>query len=458
MPGLRTFLVVGAFAVSSVAGTPKADTIGFLQTNLVSDGSVPAVITDPGFLNPWGLTESPSSPFWVSVNVSGPSNLYSVPGPSNTLVGQVPLVVTIPAASGLSLERSAPTGVVFNGTLSNPTPGFKLSNGSPATFLFDSEDGAIAGWNGGTTAELPVNNSLNRAVYKGLAIDSFDGTLSAANFNSGEVEMYNSSFGLVKSFTDPNIPRGYAPFNLSVITDKLYVTFAKQGPGKHDDESGAGNGFVNVFDLNGDISTRLISRGELNSPWDLQIAPPAFGTLAGDLLVGNFGDGRINAYDPTTGAFEGALLGPDDKPLSDLWALTLGNGSAGGGDPNTLYFTAGLKRNTRIVRKFESGSDHGRCARTRDRGDDDARLCGPRPRGLLPDPARAPCADDGLTCDFAPSRKPLALRRQAIVESGHFRARSRARLVDFELKHGRALRQQTPSAFFDFVGRTTTMI
>jgi len=339
MPTLRTLLVLGAVAVSFFAGTAKAD-LRFQETNLVSDGSVPAVITDSTFLNPWGISEGPNTPFWISVNGSGVSNVYGVPG-SGTPIGQLPLIVTIPAANGTT---SAPTGQVFNGTLANATPGFKLSNGKPAIFLFGSEDGAISGWNTGTTAELPINNSSHDAVYKGLSIDDSSGSLFAANFNSGSVEMYNSSFGLVKTFTDPNVPAGYAPFNLSVINDKLYVTFALQDAAKEDDVRGPGHGFVDVFDLNGDNLMRLISKGELNSPWGLQIAPASFGALAGDLLVGNFGDGRINAYDATTGAFEGALLGKNGKPLSitDLWAITVGNGM-GGGDPNTLYFTAGLQ-------------------------------------------------------------------------------------------------------------------
>ena len=341
MPTLRT-LLVGAVAVSTFAGPAKADTL-FEETNLVSDGSVPAVITDANFLNPWGVSEGPSTPFWVSVNHSGVSNIYAVPGANNAPVGQKPLIVTIPPASGMSGDVSAPTGQVFNGTLLNTTPGFKLSNGKPAVFIFDSEDGAISGWNGGTAAELPVNNSSQSAVYKGLAIDVSGGSLFAANFHSGQVEMYNSSFGKVKTFTDPNVPAGYAPFNLSVIDGKLYVTFALQNADKMDDVSGLGHGFVDVFDLNGANPMRLISNGQLDSPWGLQIAPASFGTLAGDLLVGNFGNGRINAYNALTGAFEGTLLGKDGKPLSitDLWALTVGNG-AGGGSPNTLYFTAGL--------------------------------------------------------------------------------------------------------------------
>jgi uncharacterized protein (TIGR03118 family) len=361
MQNLRFLLVAGAVAASSIAGSASADqevSQTNLVSNLVSDGGVPAVINDKGFINPWGISEGPTSPFWVSVNGSGVSNLYSVPGPGNTPVGQVGLVVTIPAASAGG--TSAPTGQVFNSTLSNPiSPGFKLSNGSPAVFLFASEDGAISGWNPtlppgpppATTAEIAPTKSPAGAVYKGLALygDSIDNNqnpvLYAANFNDGKVEMYDSSFALKGTFTDPTLPAGYAPFNVSVLDGKLYVTFALQDvPGNgHDDVPGLGNGFVDVFDLSGGNGQRLISNGDLNSPWGMEIAPAGFGTLAGDLLVGNFGDGRIHIYNATTGAPLGTLDGTNGLPLeiTDLWAITVGNG-AGGGDPNTLYFTAGL--------------------------------------------------------------------------------------------------------------------
>jgi uncharacterized protein (TIGR03118 family) len=355
MLSLRTFLIASVGAVA-VAGTARAETVGFLQKNLVSDGSVPAVITDPGFLNPWGVSESDGSPFWVSVNGSGLANLYAVTGPPfGMTISQQSLVVTIPPASGLAGDMSAPTGQVFNGTA-----GFKLSNGNPAFFLFASEDGAISGWNPtlppgpapATSAEIAPTKSPAGAVYKGLALNSDSSNnnqnpvLYAANFNDGKVEMYDSSFARTKTFTDPTLPAGYAPFNVSVMNGKLYVTFALQDvPGNgHDDVAAPGNGFVDVFDLQGNLLTHLISQGHLNSPWGMVIAPPTFGPLSGDLLVGNFGDGRINAYDPTTGAFESTLLGADGRFLSitDLWALTVGNGT-NGGDPNTLFFTAGLE-------------------------------------------------------------------------------------------------------------------
>ncbi len=237
---------------------------------------------------------------------------------------------------------SAPTGQVFN--LNNASGAF-----NSARFLFDSEDGVISGWNGGSAANVEVDNSASGAVYKGLAIqngtkpDNSDSFLYATNFNSGEVEMYSSSFGLVKSFTDTSLPDGYAPFNDKVIGGELYVTYALQDGDRHDDVAGPGHGFVDVFSLDGTFDKRLISNGALDSPWGMEIAPSSFGQFADDLLVGNFGDGKINAYNATTGDFIGTLEGANGDALviDGLWALTIGNGGAGG-SLNTLYFTAGL--------------------------------------------------------------------------------------------------------------------
>jgi uncharacterized protein (TIGR03118 family) len=342
--------LAGAAGVWAAIIVPaSADTL-FQQQNLVSDGAVPAMIKDPNLVNPWGIGEGPGFPFWVSDNGTGVATIYSVS--SSNIVSKLGLTVTVPPASGTG--TSAPTGQVFN-TLA-ASGAFRLSNGSPALFLFDSEDGAISGWNPtlppgpppatmGVTARPPTPN----AVYKGLAISDFksdlinSGTLYATNFHAGDVEMYNSTFGLVKTFTDPTLPAGYAPFGTRVLDGKLYVTFALQDAAKHDDMAGAGHGFVDTFDLSGGSMTRLISMGALNSPWGLEIAPSTFGKFAGDLLVGNFGDGMINAFDATTGVFEGTLDGPNGLPLdiTDLWAITIGNGSGAGG-PNSLYFTAGL--------------------------------------------------------------------------------------------------------------------
>ena len=316
-----------------VAATPAHAVILFQETSLVSDGFVPAATIDPDLINPWGVSFGPTTPFWVSDNGAGLATLYNGAGMKRSLV------VTIPPASGSG--TSAPTGQVFNGVSS----GFKLSNGAPAVFLFASEDGAISGWNPGlgTTAAIAFP-PVASAVYKGLAIDNGGAHLFAANFRSGKIEMYDQDFGLVKSFTDTTLPSGYAPFNARVLNGQLYVTFALQDAAKHDDVAGHGHGFVDVFDLNGNFVRRLVSNGDLNSPWGLEIAPSNFGGFAGSLLVGNFGDGTIGAYDATTGAFLGVLRDTHFNPLhfGDLWALTLGDG-AGAGNPNTLYFTAGLQ-------------------------------------------------------------------------------------------------------------------
>ena len=298
--------LMGAAGLLAASVVPASAGTDFQQTNLVSDIPGLAQITDPDLINSWGISEGPTTPFWVNDNGTGLATLYSVPGsrpPSATKFG---LTVTIPGA--VMGTTPAPTGQVFNGT----TSGFARSAGK-ALFLFDSEDGAISGWNPslGTNAVIAVDHgnpdpSLN-AVYKGLAIDNAAGHLFATNFRADRVEMYNSSFGLVTSFTDPTLPAGYAPFNDKVIGGELYVTFALQDAAKHDDVKGAGHGFVDVFNLDGSFDKRLISQGALNSPWGLQIAPSSFGSFAGDLLVGNFGNGMINAYNATTGAFLGTL-------------------------------------------------------------------------------------------------------------------------------------------------------
>ncbi len=299
------------------------------QTNLVSDQPGVAAMTDPDLVNPWGISFAPTSPFWVSDNGPGLATLYRGTGVKQGLV------VTIPPAG-----TSAPTGQVFNSTT-----GFALSNGSNAVFMFATENGAIAGWNGGagTTAITAVPPSSG-AVYKGLAlgVGAAGPTLFAADFRSGQVDAFNSSFVLVKSFTDSTIPAGYAPFNVQVLNGSLYVTYALQDAAKHDDVPGAGHGYVDVFDLNGNLVRRLVSNGALNSPWGLTIAPTSFGSLAGDLLVGNFGDGTINAYDPITGLPLGSLFDSHGTPLviDGLWALTPGNGGVGS-DPMAIYFTAG---------------------------------------------------------------------------------------------------------------------
>jgi uncharacterized protein (TIGR03118 family) len=319
----------------------------FLQTNLTSDIAGLALNTDPNLINPWGLTASPTGPFWVSDNNAGVSTLYNGQGQPQPAAN--PLVVNIPQPDGT--PGGAPTGVVFNSS-----PGFKVAEdgvSAASVFLFATEDGTIAGWSpkvDPTNAVLAVDNSAQGAVYKGLAIgkDPDDRTLLyAANFRNGTIDVFDKNFSLTTvggDFTDPNLPDGYAPFNVQNLGGKLYVTYALQDDAKHDDVPGEGNGFVDVFDTNGNMLQRLISNGLLNSPWGLALAPADFGPFGNDLLVGNFGDGHINAFDPTTGDFVGQLtdsVGNHPITIGGLWALSFGNGGAAG-DPNTLFFTAGI--------------------------------------------------------------------------------------------------------------------
>ncbi len=233
---------------------------------------------------------------------------------------------------------SAPTGVVFNAT----------SSFGGALFIFATEDGTIAAWSSGTTATLEVNPSGSTSVYKGVTIGN-NGTqdlLYATNFHNGTVDVFNSSFAPVTvsgGFVDPKLPPGYAPFNIENIGGEIFVTYAVQDGAKHDDVAGAGNGLVDIFDTNGNLQQRLITGGDLNSPWGLALAPSNFGALSSDLLVGNFGDGTINAYNPSTGAFVGTLANSSGNPIVNqgLWGLVFGNG-AQGTSKNTLYFTAGI--------------------------------------------------------------------------------------------------------------------
>jgi uncharacterized protein (TIGR03118 family) len=256
----------------------------------------------------------------------------------------MPVIIAPPNGSPPG-TTAAPTGQVFN---SAPGANDFLIQGVKPTFIFATEDGTISGWPASSRPQQTILSPaipVPGAVYKGLAIATVSGNtfLYAANFNNGMVEQYNSSWGLVKSFTDTTLPAGYAPFNVQVINGKLYVTFALQDAAKHDDVAGPGNGFVDVFNLDGTGMQRLVSNGDLNSPWGLALAPINFGEYSNDLLVGNFGDGLIHAFDPTTGAPIGTLDDGNGKPIDipGLWAITPGNNTA---DPNanTLFFTAGL--------------------------------------------------------------------------------------------------------------------
>jgi uncharacterized protein (TIGR03118 family) len=308
--------------------------IQFPVVNLVSDDPIghPALLNDPGLQNAWGLAYSPSSPFWISSNGAGTASVYRVNPGTQATTGPA-LVVTIPGAGN-------PTGQVFNG---NSGSSF---NGD--VFLFVSEDGTVSGWRGalGTSAETLVLASANN-VYKGTTLGiTANGTyLYATNFRAGSIDIVKGSAAfpdLSGSFTDPTLPSGYAPFNIQNLGGTLYVTYAQQDADKKDDVPGAGFGFVDSFNLQGNFIGRVASAGTLNAPWGLAIAPSSFGALAGDLLVGNFGDGRINIFDASTHAFVSQVLDVSSSPLEidGLWALAPGN-DGNAGSSALLYFTAG---------------------------------------------------------------------------------------------------------------------
>ena len=348
--------VLLAIALVPLRVTPAA--AQYIQKNLVSDIAKLAERTDPHLVNSWGIAFSPTGPFSIADNGTGVSTFYDGNGrpfPTST----APLVVTIPPpADSPAGTVAAPTGVVFNGT-----PDFVVSEGSqsgPSHFIFATEDGTISGWNpqvDPTHAILAVDNSSNAvdrfklgAVYKGLALgDTGSGTfIYATNFRDGVVEMYDAHFQFRRSFTDPGIRPdaknpGFAPFGIRNIGGLLYVTFALQNAARHDDVAGPGHGFIDVFELDGTFVQRFSTGGTLNSPWGLALAPANFGPLSNHLLVGNFGDGRINAFDPTTRGFAGQLEDQHGNPITiqGLWGLTFGNGGLAG-PTNVLFFAAGI--------------------------------------------------------------------------------------------------------------------
>lgn len=299
----------------------------FYQHNLVSDLPGVADFTDPDLVNPWGISFSPTSPIWVSDNGTGLSTIY------NGLGVKQGLVVTIPPAGA-----SAPTGQVFNGT----------TDFSGARFIFATEGGTIAAWSGGTNAVQKVDNSGGGSVYKGLALanNGSGNFLYATDFHNNAINVFDKNFNPVTlsgSFTDPNLPAGYAPFNIEASGGMLYVTYAVQDADKHDDVAGPGHGILDVFDANGNFVQRLVSHGALNSPWGMALAPVGFGSFGNDLLVGNFGDGTINVFDPATGNWLAQLDDANGNPITNLglWDIAFGNG-AQGTSKNTLYFTAGI--------------------------------------------------------------------------------------------------------------------
>jgi len=314
---------------------------GFNQRNLVADTPGAAELTDPNLVNAWGLAFGPTTPAWVADNGMDVSTLYRGATDATPAASIVPLVVSIP--------EGAPTGLVWNGG-----DGFVVHSGTasgPARFLFSSEAGVISGWNpnvpaaGSTAAQVAVPGA--GAIYKGLAIaDTRKGPrLYATDFHNARVDVWDDTFtpaGKPGAFADRKVPKGFAPFGIQTVADRfVVVTYAKQDEDAEDDVAGAGLGFVDVYDTAGNLLRRFARRGSLNAPWGIALAPKGFGRASGDLLIGNFGDGRINAFDPRNGRLEGALRDEHGRRLEidGLWALEFGNGVIG--TPNSLLFTAG---------------------------------------------------------------------------------------------------------------------
>jgi uncharacterized protein (TIGR03118 family) len=313
---------------------PSIVSAEFIQTNLVSDVSGLATFTDPNLKNPWGLSASAGSPFWVSDQGTGRSTLYGSSGTPNALV------VTVPGTG--ATPPQGPTGQVFNTTASS----FQVTGGK-ANFLFATLGGTIDGWNSGTTAAVAFT-STDQASYTGLALGTVGSNnfLYAADFAHGKIDVVNSTFAkttLAGNFADPSLPAGYSPYNIQNIGGKMYVEYALVDSTTHRASTNANTGFVSVFDTNGNFLLRLVTSNHLDSPWGVALAPLGFGELGGDLLVGNFGDGTISAFDPVTGAFAGVITTIAGAPIvnSGLWGISF-HAAGAGFDPNTLYFNAGI--------------------------------------------------------------------------------------------------------------------
>ncbi len=319
----------------------------YTQTNLVANTGAAPVI-DTNLRNAWGLVHGPTTPWWISDNFTGLATVYDVSTTPTTIRS---LVVTVPNAPS-GMPPGKPTAVLFNGSATD----FLLAPNKPAVFVFVTEDGTVSGWNPTvqpTAAVIKADNSQrpspgHGAVYKGATIVEIHGRkyILAANFRSGQIDMFDTTFTQVDvprhMFRDQHIPKGFAPFNVQGIGPNVYVTYAKQDEDQMDDVPGDGLGFVDVFTRSGELLQRLDHGRFLNAPWGVTLAPAFFGEFSHAVIVGNFGDGTIAAFNPVSGEFLGNMLTPSGAPVSieGLWALSFGNGGASG-PANTLFFTAG---------------------------------------------------------------------------------------------------------------------
>jgi uncharacterized protein (TIGR03118 family) len=351
MKFVTRFAVLFAFLASFLLVDPFSTFAQhYTQTNLTSDISSLAPVNDPNLQNAWGLVHGPTTPWWISDNNSGVSTLYNGAGQIISLPTPTGGVVVPNAPS--QQPPGSPTGIMFNGSSTD----FLLAPNAPAVFIWVTEDGTISGWNPSVdiaNAKIEVDNSqfptkTDGAVYKGGTIVEMDGNkfILAANFRSGRIDIFDTNFKPVhlhnRAFDDDRIPQDFAPFNVQGIGSNIYVTYAKQDAAKHDDVAGDGLGFVAVFSNEGRL-LQILQHGQwLNAPWGVVLTPADFGEFSHTLLVGNFGNGTIAAFNPLTGRFIGNVLNPDDSTLQidGLWALAFGNGG-NSGPGNTLFFTAG---------------------------------------------------------------------------------------------------------------------
>jgi len=333
----RLAFAAAALACAFVAGPAAAGTQNDVYSvqDLASDGATSAPTTDSNLVNGWGLSAGPTTPWWASNNGTNTTTLYNGSGAKQALTVSVP---------------GAPTGTVFNGNASDFVVSQNGKSGS-AKFLFATEGGTILGWSSGvnaTTALPGVDRSSQGAVYKGLA--TLNDRLYATDFHNGRVDVFDSSFNPVPltGFEDKKVPKGFAPFGIQAIGGNIVVTYAKQDAAKTDDVAGPGLGYVDEFTANGALVARVAAGGRKNAPpnapWGLALAPSTFGVFAGDLLVGNFGNGRISAYQNRGGkwVYKGQLRRGDGSliQLDGLWAIAFGNGAAAG-PARTLYFLSG---------------------------------------------------------------------------------------------------------------------
>jgi len=324
---MRRFLPL--LILGLVATVSRAQQAGYMQNNLVANTAGVAAHTDSQLSNPWGIALLPDQPFWIANNNGGTSTLYDSSGNKNSLVVQLPSASTNPCSP------ACPTGIVAN------TNGADFGG---AQFIFDSEDGILAAWSQGAAATRVVDNSASGAVYKGLALlsNGSGNFLLAANFNSGKIDVFDRSFNpatLSGSFSDPKLPAGLAPHGIHIVNDQIFVAYGLQDAQKHDPVVGAGNGVVDIFDTNGKFVHRFATGGVLNAPWGVALSSANFGQFSNAILVGNFGDGTINAFD-ANGNSLGQLTDTSGKAIVNpgLWELLFGQLV---NDPDTLYLTAG---------------------------------------------------------------------------------------------------------------------